>query len=225
MLICLVMVSAHAQKVVEKKLPFNPAQRVELDLKFGGNIRLNAWDKPEIYLKASVTVNGGRLNDALLIDVNTGADVIRLKEDFDQELLKQGRIEDCPANTSFRVGVGGPNGSHYVCSDITYEVYLPRQASVRVETINGHVYVTGLVGPLSVKSVGGIVDVTWPKAQGADVHLHSFNGNIHAEPAFHAGNKPEKRTPGGYSLEGQVNGGGSQVRLESVNNDIYLRTH
>jgi hypothetical protein len=206
-----------AQKIIEKTFPFSAGQKIDLNLKFADSIQVNYWDKKEVYMKVAVDINSGKLNDALLVTATSNSQGISMKTDFDQALIKQGKHEDCPDKHS----------SHYngntVCSEINYQVYLPRLAGLKVETINGNIYIRDASASVDAKSISGFVDMNWPNAQGANVSMKSITGELYSDLDIKFTNKREKPVMVGYKLEGTVKGGGPEVRLESISNNIYLR--
>lgn len=213
---------AFSQRVIEKRLPYSPNQVVDLHLKFGDSIQVRYWDKAEILVHITVTINSGRLNDALLVETASTSQAVSLKTDFDQERIKQGKAEDCPGhqgswNTT-------QNGTHYsVCSDINYRVYLPRRAKLNVETINGNIDIDGASEAVSAKTISGYVDMNWPKAKGATLAMKTITGEVYSDLSIDFKGKNEKHPTVGYLLEGTLNGGGPTVRLESISNNVYLR--
>ena len=208
-----------AQKIIEKSLPFSNGQKVNLDLKFADDIKIRYWDKKEVYMKMSVEINSGKLNDALLVETVSQPQEISLKTDFDKELIKQGKREDCPGNQYSQYNDGG----NVVCSQINYEVFLPRQAELKVETISGNINIQDANGAVYAKSISGFVDMSWLGSKGANVSMKSITGELYSDLDIRFSNKKEKPAMVGYKLEGTLNGGGPEVRLESISNNIYLR--
>ena len=215
-----------AQKIHQKTLTSNSKQRVNLDFKFANTIQVQAWDKPEVYVKVSVTVNNGRLNDALLVDFASDPEGINVKADFDKQLARQGKREDCPdrqGNNTSNWDEGGDR--YYLCYDIFYQVYLPRQADLRLETINGNVEIKELTGPVQAKSISGFVDMSWPKNKGADVAMQTISGEVYSDLDIAFQNKQDNPGPVGYLLKGKVKEGGSRLQLESISGNVYLRAY
>ncbi|RIV23801.1 hypothetical protein DYU11_12595 [Fibrisoma montanum] len=213
---------AFAQKIIDKKLPFTQGQLVNLNLKFADSIQVRYWDKPEVSVRIDVTINGGKLNDALLVTTGSTAEEISVGVDFDKEMVKQGKAEDCPGsgNTSWN----DRNGTRYVlCSDINYQVYLPQKAKLKLETISGNVNIQGATEAVSAKSISGYVDMSWPRAKGANLAMKTITGEVYSDLDINFTSKRQKNPMVGYQLEGTVNGGGPAVRLESISNDIYVR--
>ncbi|ADB39352.1 hypothetical protein [Spirosoma linguale] len=213
---------AIAQKIIEKTLPVSGNQLVNLNLKFADSIQVRYWDKPNAAVRISVTINGGKLNDALVVTTGATAQEASLKTDFDQEMIKQGKEEDCPGQR--HSWNSDRNGNRYsVCSEINYQVFLPRQAQLKIETISGNIDIQGATGPVFAKTISGFVDMNWPKAKGANIAMQTITGEVYSDLNIDFRNKKQKNPIVGYLLEGTVNGGGPSVRLESISNNVYLR--
>ncbi len=213
---------AFSQKIIEKKLSYLPSQLVNLNLKFADSIQVRYWDKAEVSVRIVVTINNGRLNDALLVETASTDQEVSLKTDFDKERIKQGKAEDCPGNQ--RSWSTDRNGTHYsVCSDINYQVYLPRKAKLNIETISGNIDIEGATEGVTAKTISGYVDMNWPNAKGANLALKTITGEVYSDLNIDFRGKKEKHPIVGYLLEGTLNGGGPAVRLESISNNVYLR--
>jgi hypothetical protein len=214
---------ASAQKIIQKRLPYTSDKIVNLNLKFGDSIRVRYWDKPEVSVRIAYSINQGKLDDALLVtDKNTG-DEIGLSIDFDKEKIREGKEEDCPKQKSSWNSDDGKNRYH-ICSEINYQVFLPRQAKLKLETINGNIDIEGGSSNIFAKTISGYVDMSWPKAKGASVAMKTITGEVYTDLNIDFKDKKQKHPIVGYLLEGTVKGGGPEVRLESISNDVYLRS-
>lgn len=213
---------AFSQKIIDKKLPYESGKTVNLNLRFGDSIAVRYWDKPEISVHMSVKINQNKLNDAFLVTSSATASEIILKTDFDKEKLKEGKGEDCPGQKSS--WSSNENGvRYYVCSEISYQVTLPRNAKLKLETINGNIDIKGATAGVEAKTISGFVDMTWPKSKGANVAVKTITGEVYSDLDIDFGNKKDKNPIVGYLLEGKFNGGGPEVKLESISNNVYLR--
>lgn len=213
---------AVAQKIITKTLPVASGQAVHLNLKFGDAIQVRYWDKPEASVRIAATINNGKLNDALTVEINSDAQAVRLTTDFDKELIKQGRAEDCPGSrTNWSTNRDG--STYSVCSTINYEIMLPRQAALHVETINGNIDIQGATSPVWAKSISGFVDVSWPGSKGANVSMKTITGEAYSDLTIDFKGKRPKHPIVGYLLEGTLLSGGPEVRLESISNNVFLR--
>ena len=83
--------------------------------------------------------------------------------------------------------------------------------------------------PNSILSVNGYVDVTLPKETAADLELHTVNGEAYTDWEIDVDKDASSTLPMGapnmnmFNLEGQINGGGIPISIQSVNGDIFLR--
>ena len=222
--ICLLLlaVSVQAQpKTVEKTLQVPANKRVDLQLKFGDNIKITAWDKKDASVKITYEVNSGKLNDALLLDFASDQTSARVSVDFDKEKIKNGKAEDCPNSKGYSTYNDGSRS--YTCSTINYEIFVPRDANLTVETINGDIEIRGVAGPVEAKSISGFVDMNWAAKKGAGVSLKTITGEVYTDMDIAFTNKKEGTPMVGYQLKGNVNGGGTDIKLESISNNVYLR--
>jgi hypothetical protein len=208
-------------QVVEKTLPLSQNQPVDLQLKFGNNIRITGWNRNEVSVKVTYEVNQGKLNDALLLDFASGAEGVKVTVDFDKELMKTGKAGDCPENAGYSTYSNGERS--YVCSQIDYEIFVPRQAELQVNSINGDIELIDFAGPVHAKTISGFVDMDWANSNGATVGLKTITGEVYSDLDINFKNKKEGIPIVGYQLEGTMRDGGPAVKLESISNNIYFR--
>ncbi|WP_192822872.1 hypothetical protein [Rufibacter sp. LB8] len=216
----------HAQtQVVEKTLALPASQKVSLNLKFGNDIKITAWDKKEAYVKVTYEINEGKLNEAFLLSFDPSADVLKVTADLDHELMrKTTRTQACPE--------GHNNNSSYIkngeviqttCTFITYEIFLPRNADLTLETISANIELRGLTGTVNAKSISGFVDMDWSPKAGASVAMKTITGEVFSDLDIALRTKRQEASYVGYQLKGDVNDGGPSINLETISNNIYFR--
>ena len=225
---------ASAQKVIEKTVTVAPGQRVFLNLRQASSIRIRAGAAAQVGLKATVSINQNRLNDALLLTFEPVGDELRVASDFDKELLRNAAPGDCPGNSGTYYGdtyfygssskdknrSDGKSGDR-VCADIAYDITVPAGVTLRVSTYSGNIDIAGLTGPIEAKSLSGFVDVTWaPKS--AELSLKTITGEVYTDQDVVFSNRKENPIVG-YQLRGMLGTNGPLVKLESISNDVYFR--
>ncbi|MCE7070410.1 hypothetical protein LZG74_08860 [Dyadobacter sp. CY327] len=213
-----------AQKIIEKKLPYKEGQTANLNLKFADSIQVRYWDKQEVYVKIRAVINDNQLNDALLVTDRATSDEVIVEVGFDDKLLRQGKAEDCPGNNRSAWNDKDGKQRYYLCKEINYQVFLPRNAKLKLETIDGNIDIQGATTTVYAKTISGFVDMSWPKSKGINVALKTITGEVYSDFDIDFKNKKEKNPIVGYLLEGTLNGGGPDVKLESISNDVYLRS-
>nr|WKN35815.1 hypothetical protein K4G66_25945 [Tunicatimonas sp. TK19036] len=207
-----------AQRLEEESTPWQSGQEVYLELKYANTIEIKTWDRDELSVRASVTINDNTQNDVWSMTTENTATQIRVISDIEEpQTLYEG---DCEGR-NYHV-----NGRSY-CSFIVYEVFVPAKAPLHVETLGGDITIQGAQAPVYAKSLSGFVDVDWPGQQGATVTMKSITGEVYSnlELALDDSSRRERHrsSPVGWEIEGTVAGGGIKVQLESISNDIYFR--
>jgi hypothetical protein len=210
------------QKTVEKTLDLPANKKVDLKFKFGNDIKITAWDKKQVYIKVTYEINSGKLNDALLLTFESDKESARAQADLNHELLKTGKAEDCPDQGQNISRSYNKGQDYYSCTTINYEVMVPREALVQVETINGNIMLRGLTDLVNAKTINGYVDMDWPGKKGADVALKTINGEVYSDLDIAFTNKKDNPIVG-YQLRGSLNQGGTALNLETINGNIYFR--
>ncbi|GAB2943395.1 hypothetical protein GCM10027048_05040 [Hymenobacter coalescens] len=221
----LLLPAANAQKIIEKSAPVGAGQRVVLELPQATSIKIRGGSGQQLRVRAAVTINQNKLNDALLMTLNTDGSQITLKSAFDEALLRTGQPGDCPAGKDHTSWTSGDNGrdGYRVCSNVDVEIEVPAGVALRVNTISGNIEATGLTGQLEAKSISGYVDVTWPPAQGAEVAFKTITGEVYTDQDIAFANRKPGVPMVGYEVRGSLGKAGPSVRLESISNHVYFR--
>ncbi|KUG09042.1 hypothetical protein [Solirubrum puertoriconensis] len=224
----LLLPAAHAQKIIEKSAPVGGQQQVVLDLPQATSIRIRGGSGQQLRLRAAVTINQNKLNDALQLSLRSEGDRVLVKSAFDEALLRTGQPGDCPTETggsqTWNMGEGHNGQQAYrVCSSVEVEIEVPEGVALRVNTISANIEATGLTGPLEAKSISGYVDVTWPAARGAKVAFKTITGEVYTDQDIAFTNRKPDVPMVGYEVRGALGTPGPLVRLESISNDVYFR--
>lgn len=216
--------SLSQQRVVERSFEVGTGERINLDLKFGEAITVKAWDKNEVSFRAVIEINDGKLNDALILDFDQKKRGLTVSADYDKRLIKQVRREDCP-DRRYSTYSWNDDGDHYaVCSNIVYEIFVPLNTDLEVESISSDIELIGLQGPIRAKSISGFVDLSWPSRQGAELLMKTISGEVFSGLDNLTLNNRKRGAPlVGYELRGIIAGGGPRVSLESISGNIYVR--
>jgi hypothetical protein len=216
------------QKIVEETYQLPQSNRVSMNLKFADSIRVTSWERDEIQLKAVIIINNGKLNEAFTMKVDKSGNELEIITDFDKNLMKQGRAEDCDGyiskngNTYTTKKSVSWNNGNMICSDIYFEIKVPNKVDFRLETISGNIEIRDFAGKLFAKTISGFVDLTWKASKGADLEMKTITGDVFSNHEVALENK-KKNPIVGYELRGKINGGGIPIHLESISGDVYLR--
>ena len=247
-ILALVFQAQAQQDVKEKTMFFKGAESVYLDLALGNNISVKGWNKNEVYIKTTVEINGGKLNKALTMSYDKFGDEIKIESDLNHKMLKTGKREDC--GDDYNRYNSTMNGTHfYACYKITHEVFMPKNARLRIKAINPKVTLENLNGDLKIntvngsitmaakkiqasqnlelKTVNGKIDFTVPANASTRVRMSTVNGGIYSHFEVPRETKDGMRSIGGGRFNKKIKftlgSGSAYTNLSTVNGKIYLR--
>lgn len=216
------MQTSAQNRIVERSFAFEEDDKIHLDLQFGDIITVRSWDQNEVSFKANIEINQGKLNDALLLDFEHENGRLEIDADYDEKKLKEGNCADCPDNNHTHYHWNNGNG-YVVCSKITYEIFVPKNADLNIESISGDIELIDLAGPIRAKSISGFVDLSWPSGRPADIDIKTVSGEAYSNLDELQFDNKKNMPMVGYDLKGKIGNGGTRVSLESVSGNIYLR--
>lgn len=205
------------QKVVEKSTKVKSDQKITLDFEFSDDIKITTWDKNEVYVKATVSINDNEDNDAFELEIKEYPNSVNFISDIKniKKLSRNFVKEDKDGNVIF-------SGNSYDM-DITFEVKVPENAEVDVETISGNIDIIGLLGEMDIETISGDVDLSIPSNHNANLELSTISGEMYTD--FDLKSEVEK----GYhhyvrnDYSTKLNKGGVDIHLSSISGNIYLR--
>jgi hypothetical protein len=206
LLLLLFCSSVRAQKLVEKQFNYSGKGSVKLNIQIADSIKINTWNKNEVYLKASVSINENKDNEMYLINFEEGGKNVDVSAKFDSEKTKQ-RHKDTDNCCNYK-------------THISWDVFVPANATISVETIDGKVIITGKTAAIKAYSISGFIDLAFPAEDKADFKISTITGTIYSNIDMRADGKSRS---GGSDISSAYNGGGKAVDLKTISGDIYLR--
>lgn len=219
LLYCLLGIELYAQQtVVEKTMAVPANKKVVLNFGMGNTVKITAWDRQEASIKLSYSINGGRLNDAAEVRFDAENGVAHLDVEFDQKKLEGSQTEDCPDNESGSRYFNGSGKSTFICYQIDYEVFVPRDTDLSVESVHASIELNGLSGPVQAKAIHGYVDMSWPATKGASLSFKSIHGDVFSNMDIDFSEKKDQ-----HLVRGNLNGGGTPIDLEAIHSNVYFR--
>lgn len=217
--------------------------RLEVDAAPNGGIRITAWDRADILVRAKVEAWGDSDSESTsrMNQVQISTSGARVKADG-------------PTSTTFGIKTGDQKWS------VSYEAFVPRKLDLKLDSVNGGIHVDNVQGNLAFKTVnGGIslagvngtvkgetvnggvhVDIAGTKWEGTGLELETVNGGVDLTvPSSFAANVHAETVNGGMhsEIEGAVvqgkfgpkkmdltvGGGGPRVNVSTVNGGVRIR--
>ncbi|MFC1492687.1 DUF4097 family beta strand repeat-containing protein [candidate division KSB1 bacterium] len=168
----------NAQEVIEKSFTVKKGEWIDINIDTGGSVEIEGWDKDEVFISARE-----RYRDL---------------EDYDIEISQKSRgvyIEVYEAREWDRRRRNNR-------SDLRFEIKVPKEFNVRVETMGGSIRLTQIDGEFRGKTMGGDLELRNLKG---DVSLTTMGGAVEVVDC---------------ELDGDVSTMGGQVLIEDVVGDL-----
>jgi hypothetical protein len=223
----------HAQTPVNKSFPVAPGQRISLRFDYPELVKISTWDKNEISITGSVSINGGENDDAfeLLQSVSDNSIFIENKIRNIKELPHRITVWRNGEKITFRTKADyqkfrSENGGDFnmrsegVDMDILLEVKVPKTAEVKLEAVYGIVEVRNYSGPLTVEATYGGVDVAVQEKATGELIAETYYGQIYSNLEIKLTGTEFK------NFRTQVSarpGNGPRYSFESKYGNVYLR--
>lgn len=215
--IMLGVATSHAQRIVEESHPVSSDTKIHLDFDFADRILVKSWDKQEVYVKATVNINDGEYNENFNFKVHKAESFLTIESKIDDMKSMHCQtiiIED--GDTTYINGRGTQ-------MDLDFEVYLPENSDLKIETINGDIELSGLDGPLNLSTINGDIDLSVNEGIKADLEMETINGTMYTNLDLQIESKKGNLCKIGGDVNTQLNGGGRTIQLSTINGAMYLR--
>ncbi|MBX2968140.1 MAG: hypothetical protein KF803_02115 [Cyclobacteriaceae bacterium] len=230
-----------AQTKIEKAVPVQSGQKLVLNFDYPELIKIKTWDKKEVLIKGTVSINKGENDEAFELVTQTNGNtvtvssVIKDMENLpkrivikkgDTEYLFKAKDYKDPEVKKFMDEHGGNYTymSSGVIKEIQLEIFVPVGVETSVSAKYGMVEVLGFNAPLSVDAKYGGVDATINARATGELIARTHFGEIltNLDLAFDS----EKDRDSNYNKWTQVSvkpGTGPRYMLESKYGKVYLR--
>ena len=180
-----------AQTAIEKRLPVQAGQKIEMHFDYPKLIKVTTWDKNEILVQGSVSINNGENDDAFKLDLSSSGGVVTLRneiKDF-KNLPRTITVQNGTEKIVFKNNeefkkYKQQHGSNFNCTsynvdlEIVLEIKVPRNVETRVESVYGMVEVKDFTGPLTVDATYGGVDASLTERSTGELTAETSFGDI-----------------------------------------------
>lgn len=224
--------------------PFSATGRVSVE-NLNGEVRIAAWDRNDVQVDAVKRAYKQERIDEAKIEVNAGAEAIRIRTEYPD--WNQRFTDD-------------ERGRHNNPAIVDYSITVPRKArlesidlvngsleingvegDVKASSVNGRVVARGLLGVAKLSTVNGGLEATFANLDSArPITLNSVNGSVtviipsdanavvragtvHGAISNDFGIKVHHGEYVGHELHGQIGQGGPLIKLGNVNGRILIK--
>jgi hypothetical protein len=222
-----------AQTTISKSFPVQAGQKVNLYFDHPELIKVSTWDKNEVAVTGSVSINNGENDDAfgLTSSVSGGivyirGEMINLKSLPHRITIYRDDKKITFKNKEEYKKYASETGRDYnmmstgVDIDIVLEVKVPRNLVTEIKSVYGMVEVRGFEGPIDVVSTYGGVDAALNEKLVGELVAETNYGQIYSNLDVKFTGGEEKNF---HSLVIAKPGASPKQSFESKYGNVYLR--
>lgn len=241
LLLCILGCSllSYSQTKIEKTIPAQQGQKLVLNFDYP-ELKLQTWDKNEVLIKGTVSINRGENDNAFELQVNSSAQeinvtsIIKDKENIPQRIvIKKGDTEYFFKAKDYNDPVVQKfleeNGREYsymsngIVKEINLEIFVPKNIETNVQAKYGMVEVKNFDAPLTIDARYGGVDATIVAAATGQITARSRYGEIltNLDIKFDQARNMDKHDS--WTEISATPGKGPRYLIESKYGKVYLR--
>jgi len=222
-----------AQTTINKTVPVTKGQTIRMKFDYPG-VKISTWDKNEIAIGGTVSINGGEHDDAFKINVRNSANTIVITNEIenmdripqritiregDQKIIFKNKAEW----QKYQETHGRSNNVNMgIDMDIKLEIKVPRNIDTDVEAVYGMVEIPEFTGPLTVQATYGGVDASLTEKNIGELIAETNYGNIYSNLDMKV-TQDTAREEDFHTLVRANLGSGPRYKFESPYGNVYLR--
>jgi hypothetical protein len=230
----MVAIAVSAQTEINKTIPVTKGQTLRMKFDYPSPVKISTWDKNEILVTGTVSINNGEHDDKFQLNVSTSGNTIYIRneikdmEDIPQRItIKEGDTKIVFRSKSdwkkYQEEHGKSNNVNMgIDMEIELEIKVPRNIQTDLECVYGLVEVKEFTGPLSVQATYGGVDASITEKNVGELVAETNYGNIYSNLDMTV-NKDNAREEDFHILVRANLGSGPNYRFESPYGNVYLR--
>lgn len=225
-----------AQTRIEKSIPVKPGQKARFTFDYPEMVRVSTWDKNEIGIRGTVSINDGENDDAFVLDIDTDGNAVHVRgriKDMDNlphriTVVNDGVKTTFKNESEWRKFRDEHGKSEYdmmnrgVDMDIALEIFVPAQIATEIVSVYGMVEVRQFDGPLSVQATYGGVDASIMEDATGELVAETNYGHIYSDLKLQF-DASRTREEAFHTLVSAKPGKGPAYRFESAYGNVYLR--
>ncbi|HZY82040.1 MAG TPA: hypothetical protein VFE50_21095 [Cyclobacteriaceae bacterium] len=233
-LLLVIVATTTAQTRIDKTVPATKGQTLRLSFDYPELVKISTWDKNEVSVTGTVSINGGENDDAFNLDIKTSSNTIYIRNEIknmdgipQRVTINEGGTKIVFKSKSewrkYQEEHGKSNNVNMgIDMDILLEIKVPRNMETNVECTYGLVEIHDFVGPLSVQATYGGVDASLIEKNVGELIAETNYGNIYSNLDMEV-NKDQAREEDFHILVRANPGNGPKYRFESPYGNVYLR--
>jgi hypothetical protein len=226
----------YGQTPVNKIIPVKAGQNIDLHFDYPELVKISTWDKNEISIQGTVSINAGDNDDAFELITTNNGNTITIRNEIKnmKNLPHQITITHGAEKIVFKNkeelkkykeqhGLTDYNSMSYgLDMDIILEIKVPRNTDTKIESIYGMVEVSDFSGPLSVDAKYGGVDASLIERSVGQITAETNHGEIYSNLDVKF-NGEASRHEAFHTVVSATPGNGPAYNFDSKFGNVYLR--
>ncbi|HMG89332.1 MAG TPA: hypothetical protein VK589_04710 [Chryseolinea sp.] len=224
-----------AQTQVNKSIAVSAGQSVFIHFDYPELIRVSTWDKNEVSIQGTVSINNGESDDAFELFTSSSGNTVSIRNEIKnlKNLPQRYTIVDGSQKITFKNRAElkkyqEQNGRQFdvmscgVDMEIILEIKVPRNVKTKVESVYGMVEIKDFAGPLDVEATYGGVDAALTEKATGTITAETNFGEIYTnlDTKFGSDSKREEHFHINVSAKP---GSGPEYSFESKYGNVYIR--
>jgi hypothetical protein len=223
------------QTQVNKSIAVSPGQSIVMHFDYPDLIRVSTWDKNEVSIQGTVSINNGESDDAFELLTSSTGNTVSVRNEIKnlKSLPQRYTIVDGSQKITFKDRAElkkyqEQNGRQFdvmscgVDMEIVLEIKVPRNVKTRVESVYGMVEIKDFSGPLVVEATYGGVDAALTERATGMITAETNYGEIYTnlDTKFGSEGKADRNF---YTNVTAKPGSGPEYSFESKYGNVYIR--
>lgn len=222
-----------AQTTISKSFPVQADHKINLYFDHPKLIKVSTWEKNEVSISGSISINNGENDDAFGITSSTNNGIISIKGEMINlkslpqriTIVRDGKKVSFKDKTEYKKYAAESGRDYNVMStgveiEIILEVKIPRNMITKVQSVYGMVEVKNFQGPIEVISTYGGVDAALNVISTGELIAETNYGQIYSNLDVKFSGGEEKNF---HTLVMAKPGRGPRQSFESKYGNVYLR--
>lgn len=224
-----------AQTAVNKTIPVRSGQRIVMHFDYPELIRVSTWDKNEVSVQGTVSINAGENDDAFVLETSAEGNTVNVSSHIKNmkslpqriTVIRDGQkimFRDKAELKKFQEqnGKGYNTMSWGVDMDIQLEIKVPANVDTRVESVYGMVEIKSFAGPLTVEATYGGVDAAVTERATGEIIAETNYGEIFTNLDVKFGGESYQNKDFHTYVTAKP-GSGPRYSFESKYGNVYIR--
>jgi hypothetical protein len=226
-------VGSFAQTNLNKVYPVVAGQKISLRFDYPELVRVTTWDKNEVAIAATVSINNGENDEAFELRQSVSDNTVIIKGQINNmkqlpqriTVNRNGQKMMFKSKADYKKYTEERGRDYNTMSwgadiDIVVEVKVPRNIETRVESVYGMVEIKDFSGPITVDATYGGVDAALREGTTGELTAETNYGQIYTNLDMKFTAEEDKHH---HSYVSAKPGRGPRYSFESKYGNVYLR--